>query len=186
MIPRILVGMSVASWVDVQSGWLVARSNWDRYTPRVWIAWAVVCWLVSLTATVVVLAIQNADVLFSVVWTVAFQSWLAILLAANVLKSRVLMKATIWVGFGVVFRRKNALKQGSRRRRWCPSTTSMQSVERGALAELCFKVLDTTCDGGRGRSRRSQPAATNRSPQGEEARLNEHGRSESIERFKSL
>jgi hypothetical protein len=42
-------------------------------------------------------------VLFTVVWTVAIQSWLAIVLTANVRKSRGLMKATIWVGFGVVF-----------------------------------------------------------------------------------
>ena len=102
-LPRILVGMSVASWVDVQADRLVARSNWDRYTPRVRIAWAVVCWLLGLTATLIVLTVQNADVLFTVVWTVAIQSWLAIMLTANVRKSRGLMKATIWVGFGVVF-----------------------------------------------------------------------------------
>jgi hypothetical protein len=95
--------VSVASWVDVEAGRLVARSNWDRYTPRVQIAWAVVCWLVTLAAAVAVLAILNADVLFSVVWTVAVQSWLAIMLAANVRKSKGLMKATIWVGLGLVF-----------------------------------------------------------------------------------
>jgi hypothetical protein len=95
--------MSLASWVDVQAGRLVARSNWDRYIPRVQIAWAVVCWLLGLTATLVVLAILNADVLFFVVWTVAIQSWLAIMLAANVRKSKGLMKATIWVGLVVVF-----------------------------------------------------------------------------------
>jgi hypothetical protein len=95
--------VSVASWVDVRAGRLVARSNWDRYTPRVRIAWAVVCWLVGLTATLIVLAILNADVLFSVVWTVAVQSWLAIMLAANVRRSKGLMKATIWVGLGLVF-----------------------------------------------------------------------------------
>lgn len=78
----------MASWVDVQAGRLVARSNWDRYTPRVRMVWAVVCWLVGLTATLIVLVILNADVLFSVVWTVAVQSWLAILLAANVRKSK--------------------------------------------------------------------------------------------------
>jgi hypothetical protein len=95
--------VSLASWVDVQAGRLVARSNWDRYRPRVRIAWAVVCWLVGLTATVAVLAILNADVLVSVVWTVAFQSWVAIMLAAYVRKSEDLMKATIWVGLGLVF-----------------------------------------------------------------------------------
>lgn len=93
----------MASWVDVQAGRLVARSNWDRYTPRVRIAWAVACWLLGLTATLTVLAILNADVLFVVVWTVAIQWWLAIMLAANVRKSKDLMKATIWVGLGVVF-----------------------------------------------------------------------------------
>ena len=66
--------MSVASWVDVQAGRLVARSNWDRYTPRVRVAWAVVCWLVGLTVTLVVLAVLKADMLFIVVWTVAVQS----------------------------------------------------------------------------------------------------------------
>jgi hypothetical protein len=95
--------MSVASWVDVQAGRLVARSNWDRYTPRVRIAWAVVFWLEGLTATLIVLAILNADVLFSVGWTVAVQSGLAIMLAANVRRSKGLMKATIWVGLGLVF-----------------------------------------------------------------------------------
>ena len=74
--------VSVASWVDVQAGRLVARSNWDRYTPRVRIAWAVVCWLVGLTVNVIVLAVRNADVLYIVVWTVAIQSWLALMLAA--------------------------------------------------------------------------------------------------------
>lgn len=93
----------MASWVDVQAGRLVARSNWDRYTPRVRIAWAVVFWLEGLTATLIVLAILNADLLFSVVWTVAVQSWLAIMLAANVRKSKALVKATIWVGLGLVF-----------------------------------------------------------------------------------
>ena len=95
--------MSVASWVDVQAGRLVARSNWDRYTPRVRVAWAVVCWLVGLTVTLVVLAVLKADMLFIVVWTVAVQSWLALMLAANVRKSRGLMKAAVWAGFGVVF-----------------------------------------------------------------------------------
>jgi hypothetical protein len=95
--------MSVASWVDVQAGRLVARADWDRYTPRFRIGWAVVCWLVGLTATLIVLAILNADVLFSVVWAVAVQSWLAIMLAANVRKSKGLVKATICVGLGLVF-----------------------------------------------------------------------------------
>jgi hypothetical protein len=95
--------MSLASWVDVQAGRLVARSNWDRYTRRVRIAWAVVIWLEGLAATLIVLAILNADVLFSVVWTVAVQSWLAIMMAANVRKSKSLVKATIWVGLGLVF-----------------------------------------------------------------------------------
>jgi hypothetical protein len=90
---------------SIQAGRPVARSNWDRYTPRVRIAWAVVCWLLGLTATLVVLAILNADVLFFVVWTVAIQSWLAIMLAANVRKTKGLMKATIWVGLVVVFHR---------------------------------------------------------------------------------
>jgi hypothetical protein len=94
--------VSLASWVDVQAGRLVARSNWDRYTPRVRIAWAVVIWLEGLTATLIVLAILDADLLFSVVWTVAVQSWLAIMLAASVRKSKVLVKATIWVGLGLV------------------------------------------------------------------------------------
>jgi hypothetical protein len=93
----------LASWVDVQAGRLVARSNWDQYTRRVWIAWAVVIWLEGLAATLIVLAILNADVLFSVVWTVAVQSWLAIMMAANVRKSKSLVKATIWVGLGLVF-----------------------------------------------------------------------------------
>lgn len=93
----------MASWVDVQAGRLVARSNWDRYAPRVRIAWAVVCWLVGLTATLIVLTVLNADVLFIVVWAVAIQLWLAIMLAANVRKSRGLMKAAIWAGFGVGF-----------------------------------------------------------------------------------
>ena len=57
----------------------------------------------GLTATPIVLAILNADVLFSVVWTVAVQSWLAIMLAANVRKSKGLAKVTIWVGLGLVF-----------------------------------------------------------------------------------
>jgi hypothetical protein len=95
--------VSVASWVDVQAGRLVARSNWDRYTPRVRIAWAVVFWLEGLTATLIVLAILNANVLFSVVWTVAVQSWLAMMLAANARESKGLVKATIWVGIGLVF-----------------------------------------------------------------------------------
>jgi hypothetical protein len=42
-------------------------------------------------------------VLFFVVWMVAIQSWLAIMLAANVRKSRGLLKATIRVGLAVVF-----------------------------------------------------------------------------------
>jgi hypothetical protein len=52
---------------------------------------------------VIVLAVRNADVLYIVVWTVAIQSWLALMLAAYVRKSRGLMKAAIWAGLGVVF-----------------------------------------------------------------------------------
>ena len=95
--------MSVASWVDVQAGRLVARSSWDRYTPRVRIAWAAVCWLLGLTATLVVAAVMDVDLLVTVVLTVGWQSWLAIMLAANVRKSRSLMRATIWFGFGLAF-----------------------------------------------------------------------------------
>jgi hypothetical protein len=52
---------------------------------------------------VIVLAVRNADVLYIVAWTVAIQSWLALMLAAYIRKSRGLMKAAIWAGFGVVF-----------------------------------------------------------------------------------
>jgi hypothetical protein len=48
---------------------------------------------VGLTVTLTVLGVLNADVLFIVVWTVAIQSWLALIPAANVGRFKDLMKA---------------------------------------------------------------------------------------------